>query len=328
MGFFSRLFKRKQNKNVIQENQKLPELPKSESLPELPKTIEKVDIVEVRQELCKTQQHEADVLNNVVENTVSPFPDGIIKTNQATVSRTENNNTYGFIVSETESKEDVQVNSVNDTCLLVLDNAVKQNINTDLIVDSSEDPIDDVSQETENIDIETSEPSKDFQSLIDSLISLEEKKFILSRFLYNLNQTKASKLYDKNGFDYTGYDKDGYDKDGFDLYGYNRKGFDKNGYNESGYDVFGYTQDGYDVKQMNILGYDMNGFNSLGYDKDGFDRNGMNKFNHHRSEYDEDGYLLETGFNDEGFNSLDLDKDGYHSDGFNEEGYDREGFTY
>lgn len=41
MGFFSRLFKRKQNKNVIQENQKLPELPKSESLPELPKTIEK-----------------------------------------------------------------------------------------------------------------------------------------------------------------------------------------------------------------------------------------------------------------------------------------------
>lgn len=183
MGFFSRLFKRKQNKNVIQVNQKLPELPKSESLPELPKTIEKMDIVEGRQELCNTQQHKVDVLNNVVENTVSSFPDGIIKTNQATVSRTgnpedsinddvhktvgvenslevgitENNDTYGFIVSETESKEDVQVNSVNNTCLLVLDNAVKQNINMDLIVDSSEDPIDDVSQETENIDIETSE---------------------------------------------------------------------------------------------------------------------------------------------------------------------------
>ena len=354
MGFFSRLFKRKENKNVIQENQKLPELPRSESLPELPKVIGKVDIVEGRQEMCNTQQHETVVINNVVENTVSPLPDGIIKTNHAMISCTENkedsmnddlnetvgvedslevgitknNDTYGFTGSERELREDVQGNVVSNTCLLALDNAVKQNINMDLIVDSIEDPIDDVSQETENIDIETSEPSKDFQPLIDSLVSLKEKKFVLSRLLYNLNQTKANKLYDKNGFDYTGYDKYGYDKYGFDLYGYNRKGFDKNGYNESGYDVFGYSEDGYDSKQMNILGYDMNGFNSLGYDKDGFDCNGMNKFNHHRSEYDEDGYLLETGFNDEGFNSLDLDKDGYHSDGFNVEGYNREGYTY
>lgn len=261
MGFFSRLFKRKQNKNVIQENQKLPELPKSESLPELPKTIEKIDIVDGRQELCNTQQHEADVLNNVVENTISQWPERILNSNLAMISFTENtedsindneqekvgiedslevgiaenNDIYGFDVPETELKEDVQGNSANDIYPLVLDNAVKQNINMDLIVDSSEDPIDDVSQETENIDIETSEPSRDFQLLIDSLISLEEKKFILSRLLHNLNKTKASKLYDKNGFDYTGYDKDGYDKKGFDLYGYNRNGFDKNGYNEAGF---------------------------------------------------------------------------------------------
>lgn len=316
--------------------------------------MKKIDIVDGRQELCNTQQHEADVLNNVVENTISQLPERILNSNLAMISFTENtedsindneqekvgiedslevgiaenNDIYGFDVPETELKEDVQGNSANDIYPLVLDNAVKQNINMDLIVDSSEDPIDDVSQETENIDIETSEPSRDFQLLIDSLISLEEKKFILSRLLHNLNKTKASKLYDKNGFDYTGYDKDGYDKKGFDLYGYNRNGFDKNGYNEAGFNVFGYSKDGYDSKRMNILGYDINGFNSIGYDKDGFDRNGMNKFNHHRSEYDEDGYLLETGFNDDGFNSLDLDKDGYHSDGFNDDGYNREGFTY
>lgn len=268
MGFFSRLFKSKQNKNEFQENHDLPDLP---NLPNIPNVNKKSNISSAKDKrllltemLYSLNQMKSDKLYDKNGFDYTGYDkDGYDK---------KGFDLYGY------NRKGFDKNGYDKLGYDVFGYTQDgYDLNQMNILGYDADGFNMSGYDKDGFNIDGKNKFNHYRSEYDEDGYLLETGF------------------NDDGFNSLDLDKDGYHSDGFNEEGYNREGFTYDGFDHAGLDKEGYNQDGY-----NLLGYDRNGYNRSGYNENGFDCDGYDRCGYNLAGYDKNGYDRD-GYDVEGF---------------------------